>query len=265
MRRKSAARLAGMAAVVGGITLMVVAPAGAGAFVRSVKLTPSTNEKAGSTITVTYSGYTAHDALDAIECNADDSIAQDGSGCDLSHLTATTASATGGGTFKITLSNKSPMGSSALGHCPLSAADYKAGVHCVLAVASPANHADNATANLYFAPGKATASAVPLHSGTSTITIKDAGWTTTGLPSNCTPSTGAPHSGNPYIKCTSVVGEVVTIMLNGVKIGTATAQPGAGGAITFTKSVTLKKGTNTITLSGGTSHETATATIVTTA
>jgi hypothetical protein len=265
MKVKSAGKLAGMAAVVGGMMLMVIAPAGAGPSIRSVKITPASNEKPGSTITVTYSGFTPHDALEAIECNADDSIAQDGSGCDLSHIKSTMASATGGGSFSTILSNKSPIGSSALGHCPLSAADYKAGVHCVYAVASPANHADNATVNLYFAPGKVTATAVPLHSGTSTITIKGAGWATMGLPSTCTPATGAPAAGNPFTKCTSVVGEVVTIMVNGVKVGTATAQPGASGAITFTHSVTLKKGTNTITLSGGTSKETATATIVTTA
>jgi hypothetical protein len=203
--------------------------------------------------------------LEAIECNADDSIPQTGAGCDLSHIKSTTASATGTGSFSTVLSSMSPIGSSALAHCPLSAADYKAGVHCVYAVASPTNHADNATVNLYFAPAKPKATAVPLHSGTSKITISGSGWTTMGLPSTCTPATGAPATGNPFTKCTSVVGEVVTITLNGVKIGTATANPSTSGGIVFTKSVTLKKGTNTITLSGGTSKETATVTIVTTA
>jgi hypothetical protein len=258
---KSAARLAGLTAVFGGLSLSVLTPALAAA--PAVHLTPASNEVAGHTVTVAFSGFKPNETLEVLECNADASIKQDGSGCSLTNAKITHANGSGAGSQALVLGAHNPIGTSALAQCPLSAADYKAGVHCVIAAADPTTRA-NAATNVYFTPGKVTGMANPLHSGTSTVTLKGAGWETHGLPANCNPATGAP-AGSPFVKCTSVVGEVVTIKLNGVTIGTATASPAASGGITFTKSVTLKKGANVFTLSGGTSHETATVTITTSA
>lgn len=265
MRRMSVARFAGMTLVVGGLSLVMLVPAWA--VTATETLSPASNQLAGKTVKVTVKNFEkSKTGLFVIECNGDNSIPRSaGAGCNLAGKGSLNTDATGAGSATLTLKATNPMSSSALGDCPLSAADYKAGIGCVIAVADPAN-SSNANATLYFAPGKVTATANPKHSGTSTLTLSGNGWATFGLPKNCLGATGAIAPGNPTnMKCTSVVGEIVTIKVNGVTVGTATAQPAKSGAISFSHSVTLKKGTNTITLSGGTSKETASATIITTA
>ena len=239
--------------------------------VPAITVAAQTNLVFGQTLSVSGSGFTPGQGLIIVECNGDADIAfvsgTPVAGCDVTDSKGlfSPVNADGSGNLPptpITLAASNPISSgnptfgfpsSPKANCPLSGAQRKKGVQCVIAVADAATQQPLATAPIFFKPGGITFSTPPVV-GANTLVIKSTKFGVFGSPAGCQGTTGAPPVA-PAVACTSFTGEQVLVKVDGATLGLFNAATTgiAQGSVSFN----LTPGAHTFTMLGTTTGELA--------